>query len=175
MKTFIKRKGSADCVVKFQLSREKFNLVRNYFRKEGQRKDAQVRFTNGAAIYSQGNGWYAIYGDGHRIDAALEGLHHVQTALARKVRPTSHPTQPVVRKNVFNPSVSRIHIKVVYDVSPKGFKVPVLKDRATEARIFYETSMQRQREIAAREASTKSKLVANLSRLAARFGKQLHV
>lgn len=175
MKTFIKRQGSADCVVKFQLSREKFEIVRAYFRKEGQCKNAQVRFANGSAIYSQGNGWYAIYGDGHRVDAALVGLKHVRVALALKKRPSSSDEPIIVRKNVFNPEVSRIRIKVVYHTNDRGFKQPVLKDMASMARDFYETSMQRQREAAQREASNKTKLVADLSKLAARFGKNLHL
>lgn len=174
MKTFIKHNGTSDCRVTFQLSQERFELVRNYFRKAGQRKTAQVRFTNGAAIYAQGGGWYAIYGDGHRVDAALEGLHHVRTALARKVRPAPKSAEVVVRKNVFNPAVKRIRIKVVYTLN-RGFKVPVLKDYAAMARDFYETSLRRQRELSQRQAATKAELAASLSKLAARFGKNLHV
>lgn len=169
MRTSIEHKGTASCRVKFQLSREKFEIVRRYFG-----KTAQVRFANGAAIYSHGCGWYSIYGDGVRVDAALVGLNHVKFALAKKTRPAQVEEKFPSRSEIyFNPDV-RPRIKVVYDVSPKGFKVAVLKDYGRMAREFYESEMKRQAKILAHEASKEARLVSGLSRLAERFGKSLN-
>ena len=172
MKVFIKHQGTADCRIVFQLAREKMEVVREYFRKEGQGKNVQLRFVNGASVYSKGCGWYAIYGDGFRVDAALEAMRHIKTALIRGKKPESREEKNVPRENIF--SDVRPRVRVRYERNARGFKVPVMKDYGTMARVFYEDSMRKQEEMLQREVASRESLVVGLSKLAEKFGKSIN-
>lgn len=76
----VRHNGTADCEVRFRLSREKMAKVREYYTRLSGIRGQMLQFTS-CEILDQGHGWYLAICRNDKADGALHAVYHVVSAL----------------------------------------------------------------------------------------------
>jgi hypothetical protein len=136
---YAERIGTVNCIVKLRLTPEDERIIREYY----DMSPNHPMFSRGQMrpapeVFSLGNGWYVIYGDGERKDSAMHCLNSIQVALVRKVRPKQRPNvqRAEVIKHVYEKKRKVfvvVHPKVTTLASGKKVTQPVAITRALQA------------------------------------------
>ena len=143
--------GTLACTVRVRLTAEQESIIRSYYNMDPNRpmfcrtralpEEFQYEGAESAEMFSQGNGWFLIYGDGIHVNDACRTLDKIEVALKLKTRPAKGlPASVIAHQEQIRTVYAQnrrvvVVVKTVYKnlASGKRIKVPVAVTRAVQA------------------------------------------
>lgn len=142
--------NTVNCTVKLRMRKEDEDVVRRFYKMDPNRPmfcrtralpdEFQYEGVASPEVFSLGNGWYIIHGDGERMNSALKCLAQIEFALKTRERPQQTTVAVVQRQKQVEQVYAerrRVFIKVlpvtISNGPARGRTTFVLKNRALQA------------------------------------------